>query len=163
MFHHRVRWATPEDAAVVAALLHDFNTEYDAPSPGTAVLTRRLHRMLATQPVAALLAGDPAVGVALVTYRPNLWQGGLTAILEELYVTPALRGQRIGSALIDRLLADSSALDVRLIEIYVDEPDRDAQRFYIRHGFSNGEPGSPDRAFLFWQEFSARPTQEETG
>ncbi|HLS48612.1 MAG TPA: GNAT family N-acetyltransferase [Actinomycetaceae bacterium] len=147
-----VRWATVAEAAIIAALLHDFNLEFDADSPGPAVLTSRLQRVLATAPMAALLAGDPAAGVALVTYRPNLWHDGTTAMLEELYVVPARRGQGIGSAMMARILTDSLAAGVRLIEIGVDEPDVDAQRLYTRHGFTTGEPGSPDRAFLYWRE-----------
>ena len=43
----RVRRATPDDAADVARLLHDFNTEYDEESPGVAVLTERVRPRLA--------------------------------------------------------------------------------------------------------------------
>ena len=41
------RRATPEDADEVTRLLHDFNTEFDTPSPGVAVLAPRLRRLLA--------------------------------------------------------------------------------------------------------------------
>ncbi|WP_082049672.1 hypothetical protein [Arthrobacter sp. SPG23] len=46
------RRATPADAATVAQLLHDFNTEFETPTPGTAELTSRL---------SLLLAGDDVV------------------------------------------------------------------------------------------------------
>ena len=35
------RRAGPDDAAEVARLLHDFNTEFDTPTPGAATLTNR--------------------------------------------------------------------------------------------------------------------------
>ena len=41
-----VRRAQVEDAAVVAALLDDFNREYDTPTPGVEVLTSRLRLLL---------------------------------------------------------------------------------------------------------------------
>ena len=44
-----VRLADPSDAVELAGLLHDFNTEFDTPSPGPAVLADRL---------ATLLGGD---------------------------------------------------------------------------------------------------------
>lgn len=64
-----VRRATDDDAAVVARLLDAFNREYDTPSPGVVVLTTRLERLLAGGDVVALLADDPAAGVALITLR----------------------------------------------------------------------------------------------
>lgn len=146
------RWATVADAPVVAGLLHDFNQEFAAPSPGVPVLAARLRRLLPTSALAVLLAGDPAVGLAVVSFRPGVWSDGPTAMLEELYVVPEQRGRGIGSALMGRLLADVRAAGVQLVEILVDEPDVDAQRFYLRHGFVSGDGGSDDRALLFSQE-----------
>ncbi|MCI0543562.1 MAG: GNAT family N-acetyltransferase [Actinobacteria bacterium] len=147
-----VRQATVEEAATVARLLHDFNAEYATPTPGVDVLTRRLRALLSGDATTALLAGDPAVAVALVTRRPNVWYDGPVALLDELYVAPDRRGRGIGSALIEHLVARSVAEGVGLIEINVDEGDADAQRFYERHGFVTTEPGSAERAFYFWRE-----------
>jgi GNAT superfamily N-acetyltransferase len=148
------RLATPDDADEVARLLHDFNTEFDTPSPGVAVLAPRLRRLLAGDATFAILAGAPAVGVALVTLRSNIWYAGQVALLDELYVVPPLRGQGIGSAIIDHLLSLARARSVELVEINVDEGDVDAQRFYERHGFSPTEPGSTERAFYYFQELA---------
>ncbi|HEX6570043.1 MAG TPA: GNAT family N-acetyltransferase [Acidimicrobiales bacterium] len=146
------RLATPDDAGEVARLLHDFNTEFDTPSPGVDVLTARLRRLLAGDETIAILAGTPAAGLALVTFRPNVWYEGRVALLDELYVAPALRSQGIGSAIVDHLLRLARERGVDLVEINVDEGDVDAQRFYERHGFSSTEPGSSERAFYFHQE-----------
>jgi GNAT superfamily N-acetyltransferase len=146
------RPATVDDADEVARLLHDFNVEFDTPSPGTAVLAGRLRELLAGQDTIAILAGAPAVAVALVTLRPNVWYAGSVALLDELYVVPHLRGQGIGSAVIGRLMAMADERGVDLIEINVDEGDVDAQRFYERHGFSPTEPGSDERALYYSQE-----------
>jgi hypothetical protein len=77
-----VRTATVADAAVVADLLDRFNREYDTPTPGPAVLAARLARPLSSHNVVALLAGDPAVGLALLTLRPNVWYAGPVALLD---------------------------------------------------------------------------------
>lgn len=121
-------------------------------SPGVDVLAGRLRELLAGEDTFALLAGSPAVAVALVTLRPNVWYAGRVALLDELYVVPHLRGRGIGSAVIAALLSVARGRDVDLVEINVDEGDTDAQRFYERHGFAGTEPGSGERAFYYWQE-----------
>lgn len=147
-----VRWAEVGDAPVVARLLHDFNTEYDTDSPGAEALTARLETLLAAGRTTALLAGDPAVAVALLTSRPNVWYDGAVLLLDELYVVPSLRGQGIGTAVLERLLADAAAQGVALVEINVDEPDVDAQRFYERHGFVTGDCRPGGRALYYERE-----------
>jgi GNAT superfamily N-acetyltransferase len=147
-----VRIARPEDAAVVAALLHDFNVEFDTPTPGADVLARRLDTLLRRRDTIALLAGEPATGVALVTLRPNLWYDGPVALLDELYVRPDLRGRGIGTALIERACALVRERGAELFEVNVDEPDTDAIRFYERHGFVNRPPGETGRMLYFERE-----------
>lgn len=150
-----VRLARVEDADEVARLLHDFNREFDTPSPGVTVLGERLRGLLAGEVTVAILAGRPAVGVALVTLRPNVWYDGPVALLDELYVRPDLRGQGIGSSIIGELLALARNRGVELVEINVDESDVDAQRFYKRHGFCGTETAeSTERSFYYWQELT---------
>lgn len=146
------RLATAADAAELARLLHDFNTEFATPTPGVEWLTARLRELLAGDDTLAILAGDPAVALALVTLRPNVWYAGRVALLDEMYVAPELRGQGIGSAVIELMLASVRERGAELVEINVDEGDVDAQRFYERHGFSPTEPDTGERAFYFFQE-----------
>ena len=149
------RLATADDAAAVARLLHDFNTEFDTPTPGTDVLAARLRALLGSDSTVAILAGDPPAGAALVTLRPNVWYAGPVALLDELYVVPHLRGQGAGSAIIGLLFATARDRGVDLIEINVDESDVGAQRFYERHGFSaTATPGSPERSFYYSLELT---------
>lgn len=150
----RPRLAGTTDAATVARLLHDFNTEFDTPSPGIEVLTERLGSLLAGDRTFAILAGSPADAVALITLRPNVWYAGQVALLDELYVVPDRRGNGIGSSILDLLLSIAADREVDLIEINVDEGDVDAQRFYARHGFTATEPGSTEHAFYYWRELT---------
>ena len=147
-----VRLASVQDAATVAQLLHDFNTEFGEPTPGPAVLQRRLVSLLATNATLAWLGGEPAVGVAVVTLRTNVWFDGPVALLDELYVAPEFRGQGIGSAMIAAILAKAREEGWELVDINVDECDEGARRFYERHGFANTEPGSDERGLYYWLE-----------
>jgi GNAT superfamily N-acetyltransferase len=147
-----VRHATAQDAAVVAGLLHDFNTEYATPSPGAAVLTGRLERLLAGPSVFALLTGDPATGLALVSVRPNVWYDGSVGLLDELYVVPGLRGRGQGTALLHAAEAEVRSRGGELLEINVDGDDVDTRRFYERHGYRNSEPGSEEQLLYYFRE-----------
>ncbi|MGB3409791.1 MAG: GNAT family N-acetyltransferase [Microthrixaceae bacterium] len=152
------RLATPEDAPQIARLLRDFNTEYGWPSPDVDVLASRLTRNLDAAETFAVLAGTPAIALALVTLRPSVWYEGPVAMLDELYVQPQLRSRGIGAAIIGRLLEVSRERGVQLVQINVDEPDIDAQRFYRRHGFSDTDGPDDDRAFYFHMELDTSDT-----
>jgi GNAT superfamily N-acetyltransferase len=125
--------------------------EFDTPTPGPEVLTRRLEQMLARDDVVALLAGEPAVAVALLTFRPGVWDPGPVALLEELYVRPALRGRGIGHTVLERAMAIARDRGSETFEINVDEGDTGARRFYQAHGFSNTEPGETERLLYYFR------------
>ncbi|WP_251036370.1 GNAT family N-acetyltransferase [Arthrobacter sp. ISL-28] len=133
-------------------MLHDFNTEFATPSPGPGRLRSRLASLLAGDDVVALLIGEPATGLAVLSFRLNVWYKGPVAILDELYVRPGLRGRRLGSALL------AAACDLvrnrggELIEINVDGEDADTRRFYEARGFSNTEPNHTDPLLYYYRE-----------
>jgi len=145
------RRATPHDAARLAELLHAFNTEFDTETPRVEVLAERLRTLLGGTSTFAVLGGDPAVGLALVTLRPNVWSAGPVALLDEMYVEPARRGGGVGGAVLRHMVEICRELGVAAIEINVDESDAAAMRFYERHGFSGVDPDSGERAFYFYR------------
>jgi GNAT superfamily N-acetyltransferase len=151
------RVATAADSATVATLLDTFNREFETPTPGAAVLTTRLERLLAGEDVVALLAGEPAVAVALLTLRPNVWYDGPVALLDELYVAPELRGRGLGSALLEMAEAVTVEHGGELLEINVDGDDVDARRFYERHGYAAIEPGQDQPMLYYFRELRGRP------
>ena len=150
-----VRRAAVDDAAIVARLLDDFNTEYDTPTPGVAAIESRLRLLLVGDSTFALLAGDPPSAVALVTLRPNVWFTGPVALLDELYVARAQRGNGLGSALVSLLRTECRSRGVALIEVNVDEGDVGALRFYDRHGFLLVQPDTSERAFYLSLELDS--------
>jgi GNAT superfamily N-acetyltransferase len=149
------RRATPHDADSLAEMLHAFKTEFETETPGVEVLTERLRTLLAGPSTFAVLGGDPAAGVALVTLHPNVWSDGPVALLDEMYVEPEQRGGGVGSAILHLMVEICEELGVAAIEINVDESDAGAMRFYERHGFSNGDPDTGERAFYFYRSLEA--------
>jgi GNAT superfamily N-acetyltransferase len=150
------RLGVTADAAVLAQLLDEFNSEFGVATPGVCILTTRLTALLGRPDVIALLAGEPAVGLALLTLRPNVWYDGPVALLDELYVVPHQRNRGIGSALLaaaERTVRDRGC---ELLEINVDGQDVDARRFYERHGYSHTEPGQTEPMLYYARELADR-------
>jgi ribosomal protein S18 acetylase RimI-like enzyme len=145
-----VRRARRTDAALVAEMLHAFNTEFATSTPGPDVLTRRLDYLLAGDEVVVLLVGEPATGLAVLTFRPNVWYDGPVAILDELYVRPHLRGRGFGRALVGSACVLVRERGGELIEVNVDGNDTAARRFYEAGGFTNNEPDRTDPLLYYY-------------
>lgn len=149
---HPPRRATPEDAAELARLLHDFNLEYDYPTPGVEALATRCRRLLAAGQIQALIAAEErAVGISLFHLRPSVWTGALDAYLEELYVVPELRGRGIGRRLLEATMDAAREAGAAHIELNTGESDAEARALYESSGFTNRE-GSPDGPPMLYYE-----------
>jgi GNAT superfamily N-acetyltransferase len=151
--------ATDDDAYQVASLLHDFNTEFDTPTPGVDVLAPRLRALLAGPSTFAVLAvperdSESPIGFALVTLRPNVWFDGPVALVDELYVERESRSRGTGAALMARVEQECRARSVEYVEINVDEGDVDARRFYERLGYSGVDPDTSQPALYYSRELS---------
>jgi GNAT superfamily N-acetyltransferase len=149
---HPVRRATTADAGLVAEMLDAFNREFDTPTPGPEVLAARLRHLLAGDDVLALLTGEPAAGLAVLSFRSSVWYDGPVATLDELYVRPPLRSRRYGHALLEAACRTVRDRGGETLEINVDGEDTDARRFYEAHGFSNTEPGAPEPMFYYYRD-----------
>ena len=146
-----VRIAEVEDAAEIARLLHDFNTEFSDPSPGVVVLTENARRLLATGEMVVLLGGSGPDGIAMVRYRPSVWSGALDAYLEELYVAPALRGRGIGRALLEATMTAAREAGATRIDLGTGETDTAARALYESCGFTNLEREPDGPRMLFYE------------
>ncbi|MEA5454797.1 GNAT family N-acetyltransferase [Sinomonas sp. JGH33] len=148
------RVAAPGEAVVVAELLDAFNREFDSPTPGIRALADRLVGLLSGTDVFAVLVGEPAAGVALVTLRPNVWFDGRVALLDELYVVPSRRGEGLGGDLLAAVEAEVRERGGELLEINVDGEDVDARRFYERHGYANHDAGQAEPQLYYSKELA---------
>jgi ribosomal protein S18 acetylase RimI-like enzyme len=173
MFHSmddatEIRRAGGGDAPELARLLHDFNTEFEEPTPGVAALTRHVSALLAGDDAVALLAfsadppaffrpegekrqGGRGAGLALVRLLLSVWTGEPEAHLQELYVVPGLRGRGIGRALLEEAMAAARAEGATWIDLGTGETDTAARALYESAGFSNREGGPDGPAMLFYE------------
>jgi len=146
-----IRRAEAGDAAAVARLLHDFNTEYEDHTPGVPALTERLGELLAADEIVVLLAGDPPLGFALFRLRPSLWSKAEDTYLEELYVAPEHRGRGLGGALLDGAIAAAREAGADHFELTTGETDTEARALYESRSFTNRE-GAPDGPRMLYYE-----------
>jgi ribosomal protein S18 acetylase RimI-like enzyme len=148
-----VRRATPGDAEAVARLLHDFQVEFDEPSPGAEALAGRYAELIRNRDMTVLLAGDGPDGFAQLRYRPWVYSAGPNAhsYLEELYVVPSLRGQGIGRALLEAALEAARGEGATHMELGTSEDDAAARALYESLGFTNRE-GRPEGPVMLFYE-----------
>ncbi len=148
-----IRRATPGDADAVARLLHDFQEEFNEPSPGVDALTERYEDLIRNRDMTVLLAGDGPDGFAQIRYRPWVYSAGPNAhsYLEELYVVPGLRGNGIGRALLEAAMDMARGEGATHMELGTSEDDKAARALYESAGFINRE-GRPDGPVMFFYE-----------
>lgn len=145
----QIRQAEGRDARDVGRLLHDFNREYDEPTPAVEELATTVAGLLEADAATVLLAGEGPDGIALLRFRPGLWSPGLETYLQELYVAPPLRGQGIGRALLTAAIDLARERGADSIDLNTAETDTAARGLYESMGFTNreGGPGGPPMFF----------------
>jgi len=145
------RRATVADAAVIGRMLHDFNTEYDDPTPGPDRLAERIRQLLDGGDTAVLLAGAGPDGLAVLRFRPALWSEALECYLAELYVVPAARRRGLGRALMNAAMDLARDEGADYMDLGTAETDVAARALYESLGFSNRE-GKPDGPINYYYE-----------
>jgi ribosomal protein S18 acetylase RimI-like enzyme len=168
---HHVRLAGPADAQSIGRLLHDFNEEFDEPTPTAEALAERVSQLIEEGQTAVLLVGGepdggvvpdgvgdgPDVvggepeGLAVLRFRPAIWSQGLECYLAELYVVPSLRGQGRGRALMLVAMTLARERGADHMDLGTGEQDLAARALYESLGFSNRE-GKPDGPLNYFFE-----------
>jgi GNAT superfamily N-acetyltransferase len=142
-----VRTASGADAAVVARLLYDFNTEFGWPMPPVEELAPRLAELIEGEQALVLLVGEE-LGIAVVRLRESLWSRSLVAYLEELYVVPGRRGEGLGRALMEAAMQAARDAGAETMELGTSTADVAARGLYESCGFTNLEDGA---TMLFYE------------
>jgi ribosomal protein S18 acetylase RimI-like enzyme len=146
-----VRRADPEESESIGRLLHDFNREFDEPTPGPEALADRMRQLLAGGDTAVLLAGAGPDGVAVLRFRPGIWSEALECYLAELYVVPDRRGQGLGRALMEAAIELARREGADHMDLGTSEDDVAARALYESLGFTNRER-KPDGPITYFYE-----------
>ena len=146
-----VRRANVADAETVGQLLHDFNSEFDEPTPGPHVLAARVGRLIAGDETTVLLGGAGPHGLAVLRFRPSIWTESFECYLAELYVVPDRRGQGLGRALMETAMDVARKEGADYMDLGTSEDDVAARALYESLGFSNRE-GRADGPVNYYYE-----------
>jgi ribosomal protein S18 acetylase RimI-like enzyme len=146
-----VRLAQPADAEAVGRLLHDFNEEFNDPTPGAERLGERVLELLAEGEITVLLGGGGPDGLAVLRFRPAIWTEALECYLAELYVVRERRRRGLGRALLQAAIECARARGADHMDLGTGENDVAARALYESLGFSNRE-GKPEGPLNYFYE-----------
>jgi ribosomal protein S18 acetylase RimI-like enzyme len=146
-----VRRAEIGDALRIAQLLHDFNREYDDPTPDPPELAERIVELLSAGELTILLGGSGPDGLAVLRFRPAIWTRALECYLAELYVVPERRGEGLGRALMEAAIELARREGADRMDLGTSEDDVAARALYESLGFINRESG-PDGPISYFYE-----------
>ncbi|MDQ2699804.1 MAG: GNAT family N-acetyltransferase [Actinomycetota bacterium] len=147
------RNATPDDATSIAQMLHDFNVEYEEPSPGPSVLEPRIRGFIREGPKHFLLADDDVgvQGFAQFDFHVSVWSDGPILFLDELYVKPTHRGYGLGKMMMETMVSIARERGASGMEVVTGEDDTAARGLYESFGFENEIEGSDRTRSLFYE------------
>jgi GNAT superfamily N-acetyltransferase len=146
-----IRLASPADAEAIGELLHDFNSEFGAPTPGPRRLAARIDGLLREGQTSVLLAGGGPDGLAVLRFRPAIWSETLECYLAELYVAPPMRGRGLGRALMGTAIECARRRGADRMELSTGEQDVVARALYESLGFTNREGGVSGSINYFYE------------
>ena len=132
-----IKKATLADEAIVLDLLQrqfdEHQIEVEEATLKSAILEELKNEKLGIFLIAR--KDERSVGFAAIVFTWTLEHGGIVAWLEELYVLPELRNDGIGTQLVDAVIAETTKLGCRAIDLEVEEEHKRAEHLYKRKGF----------------------------
>jgi predicted N-acetyltransferase YhbS len=138
-----IRTATKGDAAGIADLLHtmvELRSVFSESAAATAKIVERNLQLAVGSDTSMILvaenAGGEIAGYCAVHWVPFLFQPGGEAYLTELFVRPPDTGKRIGTSLLDSVIAEARRRGCARISL-LNGRDSEAYRrnFYAQRGW----------------------------
>ncbi|MBC8160778.1 MAG: GNAT family N-acetyltransferase [Roseiflexaceae bacterium] len=137
MLKLQVQQATPGDLGAVLPMMTTFyggfGHAFDPARTEAALVTLLADPTLGV--VWLLIEGQELVGYLVVIPFLSLEYGGITALLDELYVAEAARGRGIGVQALAAVESYARAAGMRAVMLEVDHSNQSARRLYERNGY----------------------------
>jgi len=148
---HPIRSAERADADSIGQLLHDFNREFDEPTPTPSALADRVRQLLGVGDTTILFGGTGPDGLAVLRYRAAIWSDALECTAAELYVVPERRGRGLGRALMESAIDQARGDGADYMDLGTSEADVVARKLSESLGFTNREK-PPDGPIMYVYE-----------
>jgi ribosomal protein S18 acetylase RimI-like enzyme len=134
-----VRHATATDLAAIGLLYRQLSSDASSPEPALPELASSVFAKMSAQSGRHLLVADvdaTVVGTADLLVASNLTHRGRPwAIVENVVVDEAVRGQGVGRALIEEAVRISEGADCYKVQLLSRKQRTEAHEFYRRIGF----------------------------
>jgi len=129
-----LRNAQPADAPVVCGLVTALASGLGESSTVTSEYVAEVLQRGGCQ---VLLAerSDTALGMLSYHFHPSLYHAADSCLIDELVVAPQARSQGVGAALLEEAIRRARERGCAEVSLGVMNSNRDALRFYQRHGF----------------------------
>ena len=134
----KINVATTEDVPELSELLKSLFAQEAEFSPNSALQTKGLAEIVSNPKVGNILVardGNRILGMANLLYTVSTALGSTVAILEDMVVSSAARGENVGSQILDHAITLAIERGCKRITLLTDADNVRAHRFYERHGF----------------------------
>ena len=134
--------ATLSDVPQLCDLLELLFSEEAEFHPNRALQSAGLHRIIENPDAGQILVlreGAFCFGMVNLLFTISTALGGRVAVLEDMVIHPAQRGNGGGSRLLQAAINVARSAECRRITLLTDRTNESAQRFYRRHGFTASE------------------------
>jgi GNAT superfamily N-acetyltransferase len=134
----QVRHATPADVPALLPLVEEYWRFEAIAGFDPGLVAAELERLLSRPPLGACWIAEAhgtAAGYLLAVYVFSLESLGLTAEIDELYVTSAHRGHGVGAALLERAEVGAAQAGCRGVSLQLGRGNDAARAFYHQRGY----------------------------
>ena len=131
-----IRLCEPDDTIRIVPLIQAQVAASGRYAPDPDQLAELVHALLSSQFSDFLLAevAGQALGVLQINYRLSTWEVAPYAVIEDFYLAPQLRGQGVGTRMLDYACGRAEARGSMFVEAALHPEDR-AARLYQQFGF----------------------------
>jgi len=131
--------AVTDDIPQLCFLLDSLFSQETEFKADTEAQSRGLHKVINSKDVGDILVvrqHDDIIAMVNLLYTVSTALGGRVGILEDMVVTPTVRGSGVGSKLLTYAIKFAKEKGCMRLTLLTDKENLDAQRFYQQHGFS---------------------------
>lgn len=135
----QIREAKVKDIPELCELLYYLFEQEEEFKPNSETQSEGLRKIITEKDVGVIVLAidsNQIIGMVNILYTVSTALGGRVAMLEDMVVSPKVRGKGVGSRLMKYSLGLAKQKGCKRITLLTDHDNDGAHRFYQKHGFS---------------------------